>query len=153
MVVCAPDSTPGSKTVLPPGVPKEAGLEVRIKEEGLLLSAEVRPEVRGVLTAGAPEMCPCTTGLKLLSWDQLGLKADVPTCPKAILSSDQLAGGLLPAVTLGLSLLAELSSVLDLNRVQFWEAWSGPLWVITCSSCPHTSDTVASLRPGRLLVP
>lgn len=55
MVVCAPDSTPGSKTVLPPGVPKEAGLEVRIREEGLLLSAEVRPEVRGVLTAGAPE--------------------------------------------------------------------------------------------------
>lgn len=76
MVVCAPDSTPGSKTVPPPGVPKEAGLKIRIKEEGLLLSAEFRPEVRGVLTPGAPEMCPCTTGLKLLSWDQLGLKAE-----------------------------------------------------------------------------
>lgn len=139
--------------MVPPGVPTEAGLEVRIKEDGLLLSAEFRPEVRGVLTAGAPEMCPCTMDLKLLSWDQLGLKADVPTCPKAILSSDQLEGGLLPAVRLGLSLLSELSSVLDLNHVQFWEAWSGPLWVITCSSCPHTSNTVASLRPGQLLVP
>lgn len=139
--------------MVPPGVPKEAGLEVRIKEDNLLLSAEFRPEVRGVLTAGAPEMCPCTMVLKLLSWDQLGLKADVPTCPKAILSSDQLEGGLLPAVRLGLSLLSELSSMLDLNHVQFWEAWSGPLWVITCSSCPHTSNTVASLRPGRLLVP
>lgn len=139
--------------MVPTGVPKEAGLEVRIKEDGLLLSAEFRPEVRGVLTAGAPEMCPCTMDLKLLSWDQLGLKADVPTCPKAILSSDQLEGGLLPAVRLGLSLLSELSSVLDLNHVQFWEAWSGPLWVITCSSCPHTSNTVASLWPGRLLVP
>lgn len=138
--------------MVPPGVPTEAGLEVRIKEDGLLLSAEFRPEVRGVLTAGAPEMCPCTMDLKLLSWDQLGLKADVPTCPKAILSSDQLEGGLLPAVRLGLSLLSELSSVLDLNHVQFWEAWSGPLWVITCSSCPHTSNTVASLWPGRLLV-
>lgn len=35
-------------TVLPAGVPEEAGLEVGVREGGLLVSAELKREVRGV---------------------------------------------------------------------------------------------------------
>lgn len=34
--------------MLPFGVPEEAGLEVRVREGGLWVSAELRREVRGV---------------------------------------------------------------------------------------------------------
>lgn len=40
-------------TVLPAGVPEEAGLEVRVREGGLLVSAELKREVRCVLNLGS----------------------------------------------------------------------------------------------------